>query len=130
MSYVHITGERKNPARTKKLIRLSTSGILQEIGANIKPMAHPVNEINNNHKGSINKLTVTGRSCMKKNGMSEVREIKARAALVNVPLVAKTVFGTRANWKRLMELLRDLVEVVKERENNVHPMIPMTTFTE
>ena len=53
----------------------------------------------------------------------------ARTAFVSVPLVAKTVFGTRANWNRLIELLRDLVEVVNERANIVQPMMPMMIFT-
>ena len=53
----------------------------------------------------------------------------ARTAFVSVPLVAKTVFGTRANWKRLIELLNDFVEVVSDLANIVHPMMPMMIFT-
>ena len=59
----------------------------------------------------------------------DVSEITANNALVRVPLVANTVFGTRANWKRLMELDSDLAEVVNERANKVQPMIPMMIFT-
>jgi hypothetical protein len=58
-----------------------------------------------------------------------VRDITARTAFVSVPLVAKTVFGTRANWKRLIELLNDLVEVVSDLANIVQPMMPMMIFT-
>jgi hypothetical protein len=52
MSYVHITGDRKNPARTKKLTTLFTSGILQARGANINPMAHPVKQIKKSQNGT------------------------------------------------------------------------------
>jgi len=58
-----------------------------------------------------------------------VRDITARTAFVSVPLVAKTVFGTRANWKRLIELLRDFVEVVNDLANMDHPMTPRIIFT-
>ena len=58
-----------------------------------------------------------------------MREITASTAFVSVPLVAKTVFGTRANWNRLMELLKDLAEVVSDLANIVQPIIPTTIFT-
>jgi pyridoxal/pyridoxine/pyridoxamine kinase len=48
---------------------------------------------------------------------------------VSVPLVAKTVFGTRANWKRLIELLNDFVEVVSDLANIDHPIMPRMIFT-
>tara|TARA_B100000614_G_C14178250_1_gene340155 strand:- start:235 stop:432 length:198 start_codon:yes stop_codon:yes gene_type:complete len=49
--------------------------------------------------------------------------------LVSVPLDAKTVLGTRANWNKLIELDSDLVEVVSDRENRDHPMTPMMILT-
>ena len=58
-----------------------------------------------------------------------MRDITAKKALVRVPLVAKTVFGTRANWNKLIELESDFAEVVNERANKVHPMMPTTILT-
>ena len=53
----------------------------------------------------------------------------AKTAFVSVPLVAKTVFGTRANWNKLIELLSEEVEVVKEREKRDQPIIPTNNLT-
>jgi hypothetical protein len=61
MSYVHITGDKKNPARTKKLTTLFTSGILQASGANINPMAHPVKDIKTSQKGTRKRCRDIGR---------------------------------------------------------------------
>jgi hypothetical protein len=56
-------------------------------------------------------------------------DIIASTTFVSVPLVANTVFGTRANWNRLIELLNDFVEVVSDLANIDQPMTPMTIFT-
>jgi|TARA_B110000305_G_C18810713_1_gene346901 hypothetical protein len=92
-----MTGERKNPALIKKLTRFNTSGTLQEIGASIRPMPHPVNDKTINQNGTNIRFKVIGRSCIKKKGMRQVRDIMASTALVRTPLVANTVFGTLAN---------------------------------
>jgi hypothetical protein len=92
-----MTGERKNPARMRKLIRFKTSGTLQEIGASKSPILQPVKDRTSNQNGKNNKFKVIGRSLMKKKGMREVRDMMESTALVRTPLVAKTVLGTLAN---------------------------------
>jgi hypothetical protein len=57
-----MTGERKNPARIRKLMRLSTSGILHEMGAKSNPIPHPVKESRISQKGRNSKFQVTGKS--------------------------------------------------------------------
>tara|TARA_B110000305_G_C19111907_1_gene480172 strand:- start:306 stop:656 length:351 start_codon:yes stop_codon:yes gene_type:complete len=79
MSYVHITGERKKPARTRKFTKLMTSGTLHAIGANIRPMLHPVNDITKSQNGRLSSPMVTGKSCMKKKGIKLMRDKIARA---------------------------------------------------
>ena len=73
-----MTGDRKNPARTKKLTRLITSGTLHARGANIKPITHPVKQIKISQTGTSNIWNDSERLCMKKNGIKQESEISAK----------------------------------------------------
>ena len=93
ISYVHITGETKNPALTINLIKCSTSLYMQFSGANKIPRPIAKNPANSTDNGTKSMYMVNGKSNIIIIGMMTKQLIIVMTMFPITEVIGKIILG-------------------------------------